>query len=56
MTSDERHKMLFIDFNTIFVRDNMPVGAAHKAFLQIDEYRRLISPDTPGADDGEIHD
>nr|WP_321985212.1 hypothetical protein [uncultured Lichenicoccus sp.] len=45
-----RHKRLFIDFNTIVVRDGVPVEAAHRAFLRIDEYRRLISPDAPGAE------
>jgi hypothetical protein len=42
--------MLFIEFNTIVVRDNVSVEAAHKAFLAIDEYRERISPDIEGAD------
>ena len=50
MTPDERLAMLFIDFNTIVVRDGVSVAAAHAAFLKIDEYRRAISADTPGAD------
>jgi hypothetical protein len=41
---------VFIDFNTIVVRDGVDLRAAHKAFLKIDEYRRSISPDTPGAE------
>ena len=41
--------MLFIEFNTIVVRDQIPVKAAHDAFLAIDEYRERISPDIPGA-------
>jgi hypothetical protein len=41
---------LFILFNTITVRDGVSVAKAHDAFLAIDEYRRAISPDTPGAD------
>ena len=45
--------MLFIHFNSIVVRDKVPVEAAHKAFLKIDEYRRLISPDMPGAEDSD---
>ena len=45
----QRDLMLFIEFNTIVVRDNVPVEAAHKAFLAIDEYRERISPDIEGA-------
>jgi len=33
----QRDLMLFIEFNTIVVRDKVPVEAAHKAFLAIDE-------------------
>jgi hypothetical protein len=40
---------LFILFNTITVRDGIEVAKAHNAFLAIDEYRRAISPDAPGA-------
>jgi hypothetical protein len=40
---------LFILFNTITVRDGVNVAKAHNAFLAIDEYRRSISPDAPGA-------
>jgi hypothetical protein len=40
---------LFILFNTITVRDGIAPMDAHNAFLQIDEYRDLISADTPGA-------
>jgi hypothetical protein len=47
-----RDLMLFIDFNTIVVRDKVPVEVAHKAFLAIDEYRKRISPDMEGADLG----
>jgi hypothetical protein len=42
---------LFILFNTITVRDSIPVQAAHAALLAIDEYAKAISPDTPGAVD-----
>src|SRR5260370_40759982 len=42
---------LFILFNTIVVRDGVPVNAVHQAFLEIDEYRQTISPDAPGASD-----
>lgn len=41
---------MFILFNTVTVRDLVTVEDAHKAFLQIDEYRETISPDAPGAD------
>lgn len=47
----KRDLMLFIEFNTIVVRDGIPVEAAHREFLKIDEYRKRISPDIQGADD-----
>jgi hypothetical protein len=40
---------LFILFNTVTVRDGVPVHDAHKAFLSIDEYATTISPDIEGA-------
>ena len=46
----KRDMMLFIEFNTIDVRYKIPVEAAHREFLKIDEYRQRISPDTPGAE------
>jgi hypothetical protein len=42
--------MMFIDFHTLVVRDGIDPAAAHREFLKIDEYRRRISPDIPGAD------
>lgn len=42
--------MMFVSFNTLTVRDRVPVDAVHKALLAVDEYRARISPDTPGAD------
>jgi hypothetical protein len=45
-----RDMMLFIEFNKIVVRDQVPVAAAHAAFMAIDEYRERISPDIPGAE------
>jgi len=45
--------MLFVHFNTIVVRDGVPVDAAHRAFLKIDEYRSLISPDIREAEDSD---
>ncbi len=50
MTPTERDAQLLCDFHTVVVRDRVPVEAAHVAFLAIDEYRRLIAPDCPGAD------
>ena len=50
MTEAQRAARLFIDFNTIVVRDGVDVQAAHRAFLKIDEYRALISPGMEGAD------
>jgi hypothetical protein len=41
---------MFILFNTVTVRDGISVEDAHNAFLQIDEYRKTISPDAPGAE------
>ena len=37
---------LMVDFHTIVVRDGIDPRVAHKAFLVIDEYRKVISPDT----------
>lgn len=45
----ERIAMLFIEFNTLVVRDGIDPKEAHRAFLMIDEYRERISPDVPGA-------
>jgi hypothetical protein len=45
---------MFILFNTLVVRDRVPVEAAHKAFLKIEEYRQAISPDTPGVNGEEV--
>jgi hypothetical protein len=47
----QRDMMLFIEFNTIVVRDKVPVEAVHREFLKIDEYRERISPDIAGATD-----
>jgi hypothetical protein len=41
---------MFILFNSIVVRDRVPVEDAHRAFLKIDEYRQHISHDIPEAD------
>jgi hypothetical protein len=41
---------MFVLFNTVTVRDGIDVKRAHEAFLTIDEYRKTISPDAPGAE------
>jgi len=51
-TKDDPIKQLlamFMLFNTLVVRDGINPLRAHEAFLAIDEYRRTISPDAPGA-------
>jgi hypothetical protein len=48
-TSERRDLLLFVEFNSIVVRDRVPPQAAHEAFLQIDQYRQRISSDTQGA-------
>ena len=45
----KRDMMLFIEFHAIVVRDKIPIEAAHREFLKIDEYRERISPDIEGA-------
>ena len=49
-----REMMLFIEFNTLVVRDLIPPEVVHKAFLEIDEYRQRISPDIKGAEGGGL--
>ncbi|GJE59042.1 hypothetical protein [Methylobacterium trifolii] len=46
---EARIARLFIDFQTLVVRDGIDPEAAHRAFLAIDEYRYRIAPDTEGA-------
>lgn len=50
MNDDELSLRLFIDFNTLVVRDKIDPQQAHNEFLKIDEYRKRIAPDTRGAD------
>lgn len=40
---------LMVNFHTLVVRDGINPQVAHQAFLAIDEYRAMISPDIPGA-------
>jgi hypothetical protein len=42
---------VMLKFHTIVVRDRIDPRIAHEAFLVIDEYRWLISPDAKGAED-----
>lgn len=51
LRGDASTKMLFVDFNTLVVRDGISPRAAHEAFLVIDEYATTISPDIAGARD-----
>ena len=50
LPGDARIARLFIDFQTLVVRDGIDPQAAHRAFLAIDEYRYRIAPDTEGAE------
>jgi hypothetical protein len=50
MSDEARIARLFIDFQTLVVRDGIDPQVAHRAFLAIDEYRFRIAPDTEGAE------
>jgi hypothetical protein len=50
LSEEGRVARLFIDFQTIVVRDGIEPQAVHRAFLAIDEYRFRIAPDTEGAE------
>ncbi len=39
---------LFIQFNTLVVRDGIDPQTAHRAFLGIDEYREAVAPEIQG--------
>ena len=45
---NQRQKALFIVFHTMVVRDGVDVQVAHRAFMEIDEYRDLIAQDIEG--------
>ena len=49
LNGDKQIAMLFIEFNTLVVRDGIDPIAAHKAFLTIDEYCKSIALDQDGA-------
>ena len=42
--------MMLTDFHQIVVRDGLDPQRVHAAFLAIDEYRAVISPDIDGAE------
>lgn len=50
LSEEARIARLFIDFQTIVVRDGLDPQEVHRAFLAIDEYRFRIAPDTEGAE------
>ena len=50
LSDEARIARLFIDFQTLVVRDGIAPQAVHRAFLAIDEYRYRIAPDTEGAE------
>jgi hypothetical protein len=49
MNPAELLAMVFIEFNTMVVRDGIDPQEAHRAFLAIDEYKTHIAPDMDGA-------
>lgn len=46
----QRLALLFTLFNTMVVRDGIDPREAHRALLQIEEYRRMLPDDQEGAD------
>lgn len=50
MTAEGKALMLFIDFHKLVVGYGVDPMDAHREFLKIDEYRRRIAPDIPGAE------
>ncbi|AYO83005.1 hypothetical protein [Methylobacterium brachiatum] len=50
LSDEARIARLFIDFQTLVVRDGLDPQDVHQAFLAIDEYRFRIAPDTEGAE------
>lgn len=43
--------IMLLDFHHAVVRDRVPVAEAHKAFLNIDEYRDMMACDVPGVEE-----
>lgn len=54
MSEEARIAQVFVDFHAIVVRDHVPLSAAHKAFLKIDEYRKTIAPEIPGSENESV--
>jgi len=50
MSPEMQALQIFIEFNTMIVRDGVDPQKAHKEFLKIRPYRRLIAPDIQGAE------
>jgi hypothetical protein len=50
-SSEQLKALVLAEFHALVVRDGIHPQAAHKAFLVIDEYREVISPDIEGADE-----
>jgi hypothetical protein len=52
LTRDQllRRVQLLLEFHHAVVRDAVPFDEAHKAFLQIDEYRDMMAHDVPSGD------
>jgi hypothetical protein len=58
-SSEQLKALVLAEFHTLVVRDGMHPQAVHQAFLVIDEYREVISPDIRGSKGGanlkELH-
>jgi len=48
-SSEQLKALVLAVFHALVVRDGIHPEAAHQAFLVIDEYREIISPDIEGA-------
>ena len=48
-SSEQLKALVLAVFHALVVRDGIHPQAAHQAFLVIDEYREIISPDIEGA-------
>lgn len=50
LNEDQIVAKVFVDFHTLVVRDGIDPQDAHRAFLNIDEYRKFIALDIEGAE------
>jgi hypothetical protein len=41
---------VFVEFNTLVVRDRISIDDAHREFLKIRQYRCFVAPDVSGAE------